>query len=153
MLDTPLVAGPSSPRCPSHREWRRGCMGWWLRCPVQRSDRSSSRRNLVGVSLVSWSAASSNPRVWLGGRRPLEPATLHRNKRCDMLRSMGGKVRGRPQEFSPVCRPRGLEQQWPPIGSGPERALSGGRYHGGLGCLYRPPLSVCLCGSRHSWQA
>jgi hypothetical protein len=25
-------------------------MGWWSKCPVQRSDRSSHRRNNVGVS-------------------------------------------------------------------------------------------------------
>ena len=61
---TSSKAHPSSQRCPRRREWRRGCMGWWLECPVQRSDRSSRRRNHVGVFPVSWSAASSSPRVW-----------------------------------------------------------------------------------------
>jgi hypothetical protein len=38
-------------------------MGWWLGCPVQRSDRNSRRHNHLGVFLVSWSSASSSPRV------------------------------------------------------------------------------------------
>jgi len=145
--DAPGTGSPSSPRYPRHRDWRRDCMGWWLWCPVQ-TDRSSRRRNHVGVSPVSWSAASSNPRVWRWGLRPSGPAMPSRNKRSGPLRSMGGKVRVRPQGFSTVCQPMWLEQQWPPSGSGPERALSGGLYHGGLGWLYRPPPSVCLCGGR-----
>ena len=142
--DTPGKGGPKSTRCPRHREWRRGCMGCWLVCPVQISDRISRRRNPVGVSPVSWSATSSNPRVWRWGRRPSGSAIPRRNRRSGPLRSVGGKVRGRPQGFSPVCQSTWFEQQWPPSGSDPERALSGGLYNGELGWLYRPPLSVCL---------
>jgi len=49
--------------------------GCWLACPVQRSDRSSRRHNHVGVSPVSCSAASSNPRVWRWDRWPIRPVT------------------------------------------------------------------------------
>ena len=38
-------------------------MGWWLGSPVQRPDRSSHRHKHVGVSPVSCSASSSNPRL------------------------------------------------------------------------------------------
>jgi len=134
---------PSSLRCPRRRHRQRGCMVWWLGCLVQRLDKCSRRRNHVGVSPVLWSAASSNPRVWRWVRRSTGPAIPCQNKRLGLLRSMGGKVRGSPQGFSPVCRPMWLEQQWHPSGSGPERAMSGGLYHGGIGWLFRPPLLVC----------
>ena len=35
-------------------------MGWWLGSPVQRSDTSSRPHNQIGVSPVSYLAASSN---------------------------------------------------------------------------------------------
>ena len=76
-------------------------MGWWLGCEVQRSNRSSRQHNHVGVSTVSCLVASSDPRVEVAGYQERHYAA----ETGGPLRSVGGKVKVKPQGFLPVCRP------------------------------------------------
>jgi len=115
-------------------------MDWWLGCPDQRSNRNFHRHNHVRVFFVLCSAESSSPRVLHSGHWPTGLATHRGNKRTGPIRSVGGRAKGKQQGFF-TCLPANIiEWQLPPIGSGPERVLSGGLFHGRPEWLYCPQL-------------
>ena len=77
--------------CPTHREYRGVCMGWWLEIPVRRSQRSSSRNFHVEVKPVLFSAVSSNPHVSSWSVQPSRLAIPCQKRLSSPLRTVGEK--------------------------------------------------------------